>query len=163
MRPPEVEHPIMRRSTSLIIALPLLLSFLIGGCSTLNKVNPFASKKAPPLKNHRFSDLPVPRGLTLDPEDSFIFESPGTRAGTLVYSGFKKYADAVSFYRQKMPEHGWKLVNSIERDEASLTFEKPGWSAAIFIRALYFGRSKVSINLGPRGKSLVEENIPPRR
>ena len=151
----------MRRLKHWTIVLPLLFVFA-GGCSTLNSVNPFAGKAPIAFKKFRFDDLPVPSGLSLVPDESFIFETPGTRAGTLVYTGFNKYESTVTFYREKMPDHGWKLVNSIEKGEASMTFEKPGWSTSIFIRTSYF-RTRVSINIGPRGNSLVEEDIPSRR
>ena len=160
-RPPEAERSDMSRFWKITLVLPLLLIFA-GGCSTFDGINPFADARPLDPKKFRFADLPVPSGLSLDHSDSFIFETPGTRAGTLVYTGFRNYASTVRFYRDKMPEHGWRLVSSIEKGEASMTFEKPGWSAAIFIRTAYL-RTRVSINIGPRGKSIVEEDIPSRR
>ena len=171
MRPPKVEPPGMRRLIRWTTLLPLALLVFAGGCSVLDQVNPFSDTKIHKLENFRFPDLPVPSGLSLASSESFIFETPGTRAGTLVYTGFKNYETTVNFYREKMPNHGWKLINSIEKGEAAMTFEKPGWSAAIFIRTSFF-RTRVSINLGPRGQSVrgddipmrpKEENIPPRR
>ena len=77
-----------------------------------------------------------------------------------MYSGYVKFPSVVRFYRQKMPNHGWRLLSSIERGEAALTYEKPGWSAVVFIRTSYFS-TRVSINIGPKGEN-VEENIPPK-
>ena len=152
----------MRQIKKWITLLPLVLLILASGCSTFNSVNPFSDQKPLDPKKFRFADLPVPNGLSLSASDSFIFETPGTRAGTLVYTGFKNYHDTVAFYRERMPEHGWKLINSIERGEASLTFEKPGWTATIFVRSVLL-RTRAKINLGPKGKSMVEEDLPPRK
>lgn len=152
----------MRRIKKWITLLPLVLIMFAGGCSTFDGLNPFADQQPLDPKKFRFADLPVPNGLSLSTADSFIFETPGTRAGTLVYTGFKNYHDTVAFYRERMSEHGWKLINSIEKGEAALTFEKPGWTATIFVRSILL-RTRVTINLGPKGKSIVEEDIPPRK
>jgi hypothetical protein len=152
----------MRQIKKWITLLPLVLLVLAGGCSMFDGINPFADQKPLDPKKFRFADLPVPRGLSLSDSDSFIFETPGTRTGTLVYTGFKNYNDTVTFYRERMPEHGWKLINSIERGEAALTFEKPGWTVTVFVRSAML-RTRVTINLGPRGKYIVEEDIPRRK
>jgi hypothetical protein len=151
----------MRRLKRWTTLLPLALLVFAGGCSVIDQVNPFSDSNPPKSESFRFPDLPVPSGLSLNSDESFIFETPGTRAGTLVYTGFKKYETTVNFYRERMPVHGWKLINSIEKGESSMTFEKPGWSATIFIRTSYF-RTRVSINIGPRGGSTEGDNIPIR-
>jgi hypothetical protein len=97
--------------------------------------------------------------MVMVPEDSFILETPDTHAGQLVYTGFTNYQSVVRFYRQRMPNHGWQLLSSIERGEAALTYEKPGWTAVVFVRTSYF-RTRVSINIGPKGAN-VEQDIPP--
>lgn len=156
----------MRRFNRLTAVVFLLLFISAGGCAKLKIPNPFASKTrtAPnPQKNYRFADLPVPAGLTLDADASFILETPGTRAGQLIYTGSKDYKTTVNFYRNRMPNHGWKLISSVERGETSMTFEKPGWLVTIFIRTSALGRTRVSINLGPRGTKRVDENIPARK
>ena len=156
----------MRRFNRLTAVVFLLLFIFAGGCAKLKSINPLANKKraAPtPQKNYRFADLPVPARLTLDADASFILETPGTRAGQLVYTGGNDYKATVTFYRNRMPNHGWKLISSVERGETSMTFEKPGWLVTIFIRTSALGRTRVSINLGPRGTKSVDENIPARK
>ena len=114
------------------------------------------------VMKYRFADLPVPPGLALDGGKSFIFESPGTRAGHLVYSGFRNYGAIVSFYREKMVEHGWRLVSSFERDQATLVFEKPGWVINIVVRKNPIS-TIVEIDIGPREKGFVEQDIPAKK
>ena len=112
----------MSRRATLRIALSLAALLLLGGCFRLPKSLRFPSstkKKVADPRKYRFPDLPVPGGLELSVEDSFIFEAPGTRAGNLVYRGERKYESVVRFFREKMPEHGWKLVSSFERSVRS--------------------------------------------
>ena len=147
----------MRRTLLLGLAIPVVLSLLLVGCSTFNMGNSFSSAQSGNAKSFRFPDLPVPAGMTMVPEDSFILETPDTHAGQLVYTGMTNFQSVVRFYRQKMPNHGWQLLSSIERGEAALTYEKPGWTAVVFVRTSYF-RTRVSINIGPKGAN-VEQNI----
>jgi len=161
--PPEVEHPRMRQFDRLTAIALLLLFISASGCSVVRRINPFANKKraTAPKKNYRFDDLPVPSGLSLSEDESFILETPGTRAGQLIYTGGREYKSTVNFFRTRMPNHGWKLISSVERGETSMTFEKPGWLATIFIRKATLG-TRVSINLGPMGTKRVDEKIPAR-
>lgn len=152
-----------QRPLRLRLAIPLLITMVLGGCTTIDNMNSFSSLQPANSENFRFPDVPVPAGLSMVREDSFILETPDTHAGQLVYAGFANYQSVVRFYRERMPNHGWQLLSSIERGEAALIYEKPGWSATIFIRTSYF-RTRVSINIGPKGeKSLVEQDIPPRK
>ncbi|MEE9274398.1 MAG: hypothetical protein V3V62_03700 [bacterium] len=155
----------MSRRATFRIALSLAALLLLGGCFRLPKSLRFPSstkKKVADPRKYRFPDLPVPAGLDLSVEDSFIFEAPGTRAGHLVYRGGRKYEAVVRFYREKMPEHGWRLVSSFERGQATLTFEKPGWVISIIVSSKVLG-SQVDINIGPKAKGFVEKDIPKRR
>ncbi len=152
----------MKRRAVPCMALALALALPAAGCARLRSPASGPAAEQREAKNFRFPDLPIPVGLSLDLPKSFIFESPGTRAGHLVYTGYRKYENVVGFYREKMPDHGWKLVSSFERGQASLTFEKPGWISTVMVRRRAFG-SVVEINIGPRVKDFVEQDIPPKR
>ncbi len=153
----------MRRNPLPLIALSLVLALAAAGCATVDESGPAAGtqRAAEEAKRYRFADLPVPGGLSLDLEKSFVFESPGTRAGYLVYSGLQNYENIVRFYRERMSEHGWKLVASFERSETSMTFEKPGWVAGIVIRPQTL-TTRVEIHIGPRATPIVERDVPRR-
>ena len=151
----------MRRPLSWGVAIPALVTLLLSGCSNLDTTSSYPNAQSGSVKTYRFPDVPVPAGLSIVSGESFILETPDTHAGQLVYTGFANFQSVVRFYRQKMPNHGWNLLSSIERGEAALTYEKPGWSAVIFIRTSYF-QTRVSINIGPKGAN-VEQDIPQKR
>lgn len=145
------------------LILPLLITMVAGGCATGNGINTYSSSNESGAQNLRFPDIPVPAGFSLVPADSFILETPDTRAGQLVYAGYTDFQNVVRFYRKHMPNHGWQLLSSIERGEAALNYEKPGWSAVVFIRTSYF-KTRVSINIGPKGGTArVEEDLPAKQ
>jgi len=126
----------MRRPFWRGLFYPLAVVLVLGGCTTYEFTNTFSSPaRSTGAKNYRFSDIPIPAGMSLVSNDSFILETPDTRAGQLVYSGYVKFPSVVRFYRQKMPNHGWRLLSSIERGEAALTYEKPGCRSSDPIRS----------------------------
>lgn len=157
------------RNTPLRCGIILITVLFLSGCSTLRSITSSSpssssgSRQTPSdVRKYRFPDLPVPNGLSLDAGKSFIFESPGTRAGHLVYSGFRNYGAVVKFYREKMLEHGWRLVSSFERGQATMVFEKPGWVSNIVVRTNPIS-TIVEIDIGPREKRFVEQNIPAKK
>lgn len=151
----------MRRPLNWGMAIPALVTLVLSGCASFDTTSSLPNVRPGSAKTYRFPDVPVPAGLSMASGESFILETPDTHAGQLVYTGFANFQSVVQFYRQNMPNHGWKLLSSIERGEAALTYEKPGWSAVVFIRTSYF-QTRVSINIGPKGTN-VEQDIPEKR
>jgi len=146
------------------IALGLAALFLAGGCAALEAPGGDSAAPArtlPSAARFRFADVPVPAGLALDAARSFVYESPATRAGNLVYTGGVAHADILHFFRTTLPGHGWRLVNTFERRESAMTFEKPGWILTILVRSEGFAR-RVDINIGPKGSPASERDLPRR-
>lgn len=95
-----------------------------------------------------FPDIPIPATHKIDLEKSVIFASPSQTVGKLVTEGSGDAASVYAFYTAKMPESGWRLVNSFQSATSSLYFAKQGRFAAIIIEA--DGRSsRITINVGP--------------
>lgn len=158
----------MRSVPSKWLAALLVLALGGAGCAALESPSASATGDAPPgsqaqnAGHYRFNDLPVPQGYTLVTDQSFVFESPGMRAGHLVYTGGGKNQDIVRFFRNSLPQQGWSLVSSFERGESLMTFEKPGWVAGVLIRPGTFD-TRIEINIGPRAQPLVEQDIRKRK
>ncbi|MFQ6111942.1 MAG: hypothetical protein ACE5LX_07940 [Nitrospinota bacterium] len=71
------------------------------------------------------------------------------RAGILVYKGSASYESVVQFFKDQMPKYGWNLVNSFERGEATLFYEKPGWSCVIMVARRTL-ETTAEIRIGPK-------------
>ncbi|MFQ5896520.1 MAG: hypothetical protein ACE5JJ_12020 [Nitrospinota bacterium] len=129
------------------VASLLALAAILPGCATgLGK----KARKPPP--DYRFADLPTPASLKLNSNDSFIFENASVRAGYLVYTGREGYRYVIRFFRENMPQHGWRLVSSFERGVTTLIYEKPGWSSQIIVRPGTLG-TRVEIQVGPTAEA----------
>jgi hypothetical protein len=102
-----------------------------------------------PAITYRFEDVPIPRSLGIEKKESFIYESEAIKTGILVYTGKVKVGELAHFFKENMVIHGWKLVSNFERDDALLTFNKPGWGCVITIRPTGMERSEVEVRVGP--------------
>jgi hypothetical protein len=102
-----------------------------------------------PAGTYRFEDVPIPRSLAIEGDESFIYESQAIKTGILVYAGKAKVRDLVRFFKENMGPHGWRLVSNFERDDALLSFSKPGWGCVIAIKPTAMQRAKVEVRVGP--------------
>lgn len=102
-----------------------------------------------PAVTYRFEDVPIPRSLEIDKGGSFIYESEAIKTGILAYNGKAKVGDLARFFKENMGTHGWRLVSNFERNDALLTFTKPGWGCVITILPTGMERAKVEVRLGP--------------
>lgn len=102
-----------------------------------------------PAATYRFEDVPIPRSLEIKKEESFIYESEAIKTGILVYAGKAKVGDLAHFFKENMGTHGWRLVSNFERDDALLTFDKPGWGCVITILPTGMERARVEVRVGP--------------
>lgn len=130
-----------------IVAGTMALAVLVGCAQT-----PEAEKTEmvpTPSVTYRFEDVPVPRSLKIDEGDSFIYESGAIKTGILAYSGKVGVGEVVRFFKEHMPTHGWNLVSNFEREDALLTFNKPGWGCVISVHPGGMERSKVEVRVGP--------------
>lgn len=72
-----------------------------------------ACTSAPPRPvRSEFEDVPVPRGLTYQPEQSTIIESPSVKAARLVYRGRIEVESLALALRTTLEENGWRHVST---------------------------------------------------
>lgn len=80
----------------------------------------------------QFQDVVVPTGLILRDRanESYSREEAGWRQGHFVYSGPTDMAVALSYVRERMPQHSWQIVADEAVDETvSLRFVRGIYSA----------------------------------
>lgn len=72
-----------------------------------------ACTSAPPRPvRSEFEDVPVPRGLTYQPEQSTIIESPTVKAARLVYRGRIEVDSLALALRTTLEQNGWRHVST---------------------------------------------------
>lgn len=72
-----------------------------------------ACASAPPRPVHtEFEDIPVPKGLTYQPDRSTVIESPVVKAARLVYRGRVEPESLAVAMRTTLEANGWRNVSS---------------------------------------------------
>ena len=59
----------------------------------------------------QFDDIPLPTGLTYQPERSVVIESPSVKAAQLVYRGRLEPASLGDLMRTRLESNGWRPVS----------------------------------------------------
>jgi hypothetical protein len=129
----------------LAVAVTLVLVFI--GCARTTKEK--GEMIPTPAATYRFEDVPIPRSLEIQKEESFIYESEAIKTGILVYAGKAKVGDLAHFFKENMGTHGWRLLSNFERNDALMTFTKAGWGCVITIVPTAMERAKVEVRVGP--------------
>jgi hypothetical protein len=89
---------------------------------------------APPKAvRSEFEDIPVPRGLTYQPDKSTVIESPTVKAARLVYRGRLEVESLSGAMRTTLEANGWRHVSSTAVADHGVTqvYEKAGSSLEV--------------------------------
>lgn len=142
-----------------------LLSFCIVvflGCAGLSKKDDNMSKTSnllEPSSTLKFSDIPVPAGFKLSPQNSYSFESSGVRVGVLKYQGRANIDQVINFYKEQMPMYSWDLLNVVEYGDRMMNFERENETCIISL--LSKGNNiTITLSLGPRPQITKKNKTP---
>ena len=107
------------RSLSTALAVSLLLT----AC---------ASNPSRPVRSE-FEDIPVPKGLTYQQEESTVIETPNVKAGRHVYRGRLELDSLTTAIRSTLEANGWRHVSSTKSSQHGTTqvYEKDGDSLQV--------------------------------
>ncbi len=89
-----------------------------------------AAESFPPERDadgHRyydFDDIPIPMEMTLNRNDSILFESQGVKVGMLTYTGRVDSDSLFNYFQVSMQNEGWRLLSYIKYGTQILTFDK---------------------------------------
>lgn len=150
-----------RKKQILLFAICYLLIANLTGCASTSNSDKDISSPAllEPQAVLKFSDLPVPVGLKLVPQDSYSFESAGVRVALLKYQGKINADQVVNFYKEQMPMFNWSLLNSIEYGQRLLNFEREQETCIVNILPKG-GATVVTISLGPKSQMPKKQETP---
>ncbi|OIO68338.1 MAG: hypothetical protein COW19_00005 [Zetaproteobacteria bacterium CG12_big_fil_rev_8_21_14_0_65_55_1124] len=151
----------MRTTTQL--GLTLMLAFSLAACASVKDFAanvtggeepqatsaPGDAKAVPPPVIAEFGDIPIPRELKRQDDQSFIYEAPGTVIGVMVYTGTRIDPNSIGgFFREQMPTQGWRFINAYKDENIDLYYLKDNRSCQISIKAGMM-ETKVIIKVGP--------------
>lgn len=92
-----------------------------------------ASTPPKPVRSE-FEDIPVPKGLTYQPEDSTVIESPNVKAARLVYRGRIEPDSLAVALRTTLEANGWRNISSTTAQKAhTQVYEKGGNSLQVLV------------------------------
>jgi hypothetical protein len=109
--------------TSRGLAAIAAASLLLAACAS----NPPRATRA------EFEDIPVPRGLAYQQEQSTIIETPNVKAGRHIYRGRLELDSLTSAIRSTLEANGWRHVSSTKTSEQGTVqvYEKEGDSLQV--------------------------------
>jgi hypothetical protein len=84
--------------------------------------------------HRQFDDIPLPTGLTYQPDRSVMIESPAARAGQLVYRGRLEPVSLGDVMRSYLESNGWQTVSRTSSpSDTWLIYEKDGKAVEVHI------------------------------
>ena len=92
----------------------------------------------------QFDDIPLPTGLTYQPERSVVIESPSLKAAQLVYRGRLEPASLGDVMRTRLESNGWRPVST---DGTWQVYEKDGNALEVHIyEGLWYTYLAISVS-----------------
>ena len=105
------------------LSTALAVSLLLTACAS----NP------PRAVRSEFEDIPVPKGLAYQQEESTVIETPNLKAGRHVYRGRLELDSLTTAIRSTLEANGWRHVSSTKSSQHGTTqvYEKEGDSLQV--------------------------------
>jgi len=105
------------------LAATVAASLLLGAC---------ASTSQRPVRTE-FEDIPVPKGLAYQADDSTVVETPSVKAARYVYRGRLEPESLATAIRSTLEANGWRHVSSTRNSQhgATQVYEKEGDSLQV--------------------------------
>ena len=105
------------------IATALAVSVMLTACAS----NPSRAVRS------EFEDIPVPKGLTYQSDESTVIETPNLKAGRHVYRGRLELESLIAAIRNTLEANGWRHVSSTKSSPVGTTqvYEKDGDSLQV--------------------------------
>jgi hypothetical protein len=104
-----------------------------------------------------FSDIAVPKRLTIDTRSSYMIETHNLATGVLVYKGRMRRDELVNFFKTNMADENWRLVTifkSPQTNSIMLFNKEPRWC---IINMLESNLGGISVEIGVVPSSEVSD------
>lgn len=108
--------------------------------------DPSVTPSGPANYYHDFDDILVPRDMKLLPSSSFVVETPGVKAGMLVFRGRVDPVSLTTFFTNNMLKDGWRMSSTFRYQRIIMVFTKPDRDCIINIQdGRFFTRMEIWI------------------
>ena len=135
---------ILKNARSLI--LPFLLLMLFPSCSAFTGGDTDPSTPPPPdYIYYEFPDVPIPRDLSREENDTFIVDSPPLKSGVMVFSGSYDRSILLDFFMAAMPNNGWTMRSVFKAPRSMLIYTKNNRYCVISLSTSYFIKTRAEI------------------
>ena len=131
--------------------------FSVSGCASMMPGN--SDRILEPANTLRFSDIPVPAGFKLIPQQSYSFENAGVRVALLRYKGSGTLDQVINFYKEQMPLSRWNLLNISEFGQRMLNFERENETCIVTMQSQFTG-TLITLSLGPKSANTRNKKLP---
>lgn len=127
---------------ALILVLASAAPFSVACRSQVEHVvnpKPGVEPETSPTHVPQFADIPVPANFRVQKDrlESYVAEVGTWRSGKLLYRGQGRPLDAVAYFEERLPQHGWRLADrGTSADQAFLEFMKGDSKARLDIASL---------------------------
>ena len=132
----------------LFMAIGILLTGLVG-CTTTGGYGDAEFVALETATILKFSDVPIPQGFRLMPNESFAFQNNQLRLALLKYTGKSSTERLVMFFKDQMPLYNWSLINIVEYGSNVLNFQRQDEICTITI-VPQGSKSQLVISVTPR-------------
>jgi hypothetical protein len=153
-----------------MIGIMLVTMSITMGCSAMT------SKKAPPSSTSTpanpgavpesksvyldFGDVLLPKQLKVDRKYSFVLSTSGLTAGLLSLKGRVEVDSLITFFQNKMPVDGWRMISVIKASRSMLLFKKQSrWCVISIIQGRMSTRTEIWV--APTLDSGMPGNVKP--
>ncbi len=109
----------------------------------------------------RYSDIPMSGDAEIDVDKTLVFGGGEDWIGQLVLNSSFGAFDMFDFFKQKMPEFGWREITSVRSATSVLTYSRQSRIATIQIRGKSLGGSVSTITVSPRRQGVTPAGVPP--
>ena len=126
----------------------LLLAWVPGCTKTINTDTTAQEGEATTVGVREFPDVPIPKELELDEDESFVYTAPELSTGLLVYTGNVDYDSLVKFFDENLRRNGWELRASLKYRRTLFFYQKETRACFISIKSTTF-KVQVEIWVAP--------------
>jgi len=127
-----------------LLAPVLLVALALGGCASSGDEATQAQHKLASL-----SDVPLPRGYSLDSKETIVFGEGDRWTGKVVYDINSSGDDMFEYLRREMPNFGWSEVSVFRANVPVMTYQRQGRVATVQIHRGRLYGSTVEIVVAP--------------
>ncbi len=110
--------------------------------------NPDKKPESPDALYYDFSDVLIPKQLTLKKDESFVYDTSSFTAGFLTFEGRVEIRSLTQFFVDAMSQDNWLLGAKFTHKEVVLLFEKPNKRTIMYITESRF-KTKARIWVAP--------------